>query len=253
VKNQRRTVVIDAFPDSAFRYRACDAVACIDVMLASTTLVTAAEEGWRAFVAAGVDEARSLASRLGDALVAGGPEGGARGTFEIADGPCALAGRRVPGRPLVLASPPGTELIANAAGTGAVTVYVASFRNLTATAAALARHDRVALLAAGCRDEFSCEDQMGAAWIAERLLGHGFEPEDPRTAAIVRRWSGIPASLAGWGNSAALLRRSGRGNEVDFVIGHVDDVASSLVFQGSEVRAEAAPVGANAGPGGWTR
>ena len=75
----------------------------------------------------------------------------------------------------------------------------------------------------------------------------------PRTADIVRRWSGIPASLAGWGNSAAQLRRTGRGDEVDFVIGHLDDVRCSLVFQGREVRAEAAPVAAGRGPGGWTR
>ena len=247
----RRTVVIDAFPDSAFRHRERDAVACIDVMLATTTLVTAAAEGRRTFVAAGLDEARSLAGRLGDALVAGGLDSGTAGTFEVADGPCALTRRGESGRPLVLASPPGTELIANAAGTPAV--FVASFRNLTATADALARYDRVALLAAGCREEFSCEDQMAAAWIAERLLGHGFVPEDPRTADIVRRWSGIPASLAGWGNSAAQLRRAGRGDEVDFVIGHLDDVSCSLVFQGREVRAEAAPVAAGRGPGGWTR
>jgi phosphosulfolactate phosphohydrolase-like enzyme len=242
MKTQRRTVVIDAFPDSAFRYRERDAVACIDVMLATTTLVTAAAEGRRTFVTVGLDEARSLAGRLGDALVAGGPDGGAAGMFEIADGPCALARRGESGRPLVLASPPGTELIENAAGTPAV--FVASFRNLTATADALARYDRVALLAAGCREEFSCEDQMAAAWIAERLLGQGFEAEDPRTADIVRRWSGIPASLAGWGNSAAQLRRAGRGDEVDFVIGHLDDVRCSLVFHGREVRAHGGLVAA---------
>jgi hypothetical protein len=80
---------------------------------------------------------------------------------------------------------------------------------------------------------------MAAAWIAERLLGQGFEPEDPRTADIVRRWSGIPASIAGWGNSAAQLRRAGRGDEVDFVIAHLDDVRCSLAFHGREVRAEA--------------
>src|SRR4029077_3870757 len=95
-----RKVVIDVFPESAFRYRGRDAVACIDVMLATTTLVTAAARGWRGFVAAGVEEARSTAGRLGGALVAGGPEEGAQDTFEIADGPCALAGRPAHGRPL---------------------------------------------------------------------------------------------------------------------------------------------------------
>ena len=251
MKNDRQTVVIDAFPDSAFRHRERDAVACIDVMLATTTLVTAADQGRRSFVAARPDDLRALAARLGDTLVAGALEGAAPGAFEVPDGPCALVRRAHDVRPLVLASPPGTELLANAAAAGAV--FVASFRNLSATADALARYGRVALLAAGCREEFSCEDQMAAAWIAERLLGVGFEPEDRRTADAVRRWSGIPPSLAGWGNSAADLRRAGRDDEVEFVIGHVDDVPYSLLFQGHEVSLEAGPVGAAPGRGGRTR
>ena len=40
MKDASRTVAIDAFPDSAFRRRGSDAIACIDVMLATTTLVT---------------------------------------------------------------------------------------------------------------------------------------------------------------------------------------------------------------------
>jgi phosphosulfolactate phosphohydrolase-like enzyme len=251
VKNDCPTVVIDSFPESAFRHRERDAVTCIDVMLTTTTIVTAAAEGRRIYVAAGLDQMRSLAAELGDVLIAGSLEGAAPGEICLPDGPCALAHAGLDPRPLLLASPPGTELIANAAGTAAV--FVASFRNLSATAAALACHLRVALLAAGCREEFSCEDQMAAAWIAERLLDQGFAPGDPRTADIVRRWSGIPPSLAGWGNSAADLRRIGRGDEVDFVIGHLDDVSCSLVLRGDEVSLEPITVGAGAGTGGHAR
>jgi hypothetical protein len=39
---------------------------------------------------------------------------------------------------------------------------------------------------------------------------------------------------------------------VDFVIGHVDDVPCPLVFDGSEARFEASPVGTSSEPGGWT-
>ena len=99
-------------------------------------------------------------------------------------------------------------------------------------------HSRVALLAAGCREEFSCEDQMAAAWIAGRLVDCGFEPEDRHTADIVRRWSGIAPALAGWGNSAAQLRREGRGDEVEFVLAHVDDVNRACRCEGNEVRLE---------------
>jgi phosphosulfolactate phosphohydrolase-like enzyme len=233
----RRTVLIDAFPDSAFRHRERAAVACIDVMLATTTLVTAAAQGRRTFVASSPEELGAVTRGIDDAIVAGHLEGVAPDVFTSPDGPRTLLRPEGSGRPLVLASPPGTELVANAAGGGAV--FLACFRNLSATASALATHARVALLAAGCREEFSCEDQMAAAWIAGRLVGRGFEPEDRHTADIVRRWSGISPAMAGWGNSAAALRREGRGDEVEFVLAHVDDVDRPCRCEGNEVRLEA--------------
>ena len=71
--------------------------------------------------------------------------------------------------------------------------------------------------------------ELVAAW-------NGFELEDRHTADIVRRWCGIQPALAGWGNSAAQLRREGRAGEVEFVLGHVDDVDRACVCEGSEVR-----------------
>jgi len=230
----RRTVLIDAFPDSAFRHREQAAVACIDVMLATTTLVTAAAQGRRTLVASSPEELEALRAGLDGAILAGQLEGVAPGAFASPDGPCALLRQEGSERPLVLVSRPGTELVVNAAGAGPV--LLACFRNLSATASALAVHPRVALLAAGCREEFSCEDQMAAAWIAGRLVERGFEPEDRHTADMVRRWSGISPSLAGWGNSAAELRRGGRGDEVEFVLSHVDDMGRPCRCEGSEVR-----------------
>lgn len=225
-----RSVLIDAFPRSALRHRDRDAVVCVDVMLATTTLVSAAADGRRAFAAASPEEAQRLAARLGSAVLAGEPSAGAA----CPDSPSDLARRPEDRRPLVLFSPPGTELLGNA--DGSASVLVACFRNLNATAAWIARAAwRVAILAAGCRQEFSCEDQMAAAWIADALLGQGFEVEDRRTADLVRRWRGIEPSLAALGNSAAQLRREGRGADVDFVLSHVDDVPLACVLSDSEV------------------
>ncbi|HXB57676.1 MAG TPA: 2-phosphosulfolactate phosphatase [Vicinamibacteria bacterium] len=237
----RKTVLIDAFPDSAFRHREGAAVACIDVMLATTTLVTAVAQGRRTLLAASHAELRAILARLGPALVAGRLEDAAPGEFELPDSPSALPRWSEDKRPLVLASEPGTNLIANAVSSGPV--LVASFRNLSATAAALADYERVALLCAGSRGEFSCEDQMAAAWIAEQLLDQGFEAVDRRTADTVRRWSGAAPALAGWGNSAAQLCRAGRAEEVDFVIAHVDDVDHSCRCEADEVFLEQFPVG----------
>lgn len=252
MKDASPTVVIDAFPDSPFRRRGSEAIACIDVMLTTTTLVSAAAEGRRAFVAAGAEEMGTLLERFPDAIVAGRPEGSLRGEPVSPDGPCSLARMSADKRPLVLVSAPGTSLIVNATE-GAGTVFLACFRNLTATAAALASYNRVALLAAGCREEFSCEDQMAAAWIAERLLDLGFAAEDRITADMVRRWTGIAPALAGWGNSAAELRRQGRNEEVDFVIAHVDDLDRACLCEGREVLFARGPVEAAASGGGRSR
>lgn len=231
---ERRTVLIDAFPDSAFRHREHAAVACVDVMLATTTLVTAAEQGRAVAVAGTASDLRALSAVLPDPLVAGSLPGAAPGSFEAKDGPRALLRPETKGRPLLLASPPGTELVVNAAV--AARVLLACFRNVSATARALAGQRRVALLAAGWHEEFSCEDQMATAWIAARLLDAGFEAEDRHTAEVVRRWSGISPVLAGWGNSAAQLRREGRGDEVEFVLAHVDDIAQPCWCEGTRVR-----------------
>jgi len=236
----RPTVVIDAFPDSAFRHRDDAAVACIDVMLATTTLATLAEEGRPAAVAASADELRAVARGLDDPVLAGSLPDVPDAAFEAKDGPCALLRLRPTSRPVVLASAPGTELVANAAAAGPV--LLACFRNLSATARALAGRRRVALLAAGWHEEVSCEDQMAAAWVAARLLDAGFEAGDRHTADVVRRWSGIPPALAGWGNSAAQLRREGRGDEVEFVLSHVDDLEHACRCEGTRVfRDDAVP------------
>lgn len=229
-----RTFLIDAFPDSAFRHRERDALVCIDVMLATTTLVSASRAGRRAFVAGDLQEARRLQASFPDARLARGREVPAQDGFELTDDPRPFEDAAGDARPLILFSPAGTTLIAHAAETGPV--FLACFRNLGATAAALAGRRRVALLSAGHRDEWSCEDQMAAAWVAERLLEAGFAAEDRRTEDVVRRWKGISPSLAGWGNSAAWLRRDGRSEEVDFVMNHVDDVAQACVCEGREVR-----------------
>jgi len=229
----RPTVVIDAFPDSAFRHRDDAAIACIDVLLGTTTLATAAEQGRPAAVAASAGELSALAGELDDPVLAGRLPGVTPAAFETQDGPCALLRLQPASRPVVVASVPGTELVANAAAAGPV--LLACFRNLSATARALARHRRVALLAAGWHEEVSCEDQMAAAWIAGRLLDAGFAAEDRHTADIVRRWSGISPALAGWGNSAAQLRREGRGEEVDFVLSHVDDLGRPCWYEGTRV------------------
>jgi phosphosulfolactate phosphohydrolase-like enzyme len=250
---EHKRVTIDSSPAAAFRHLDADAIVCVDVMLSATTLVTAVRQGRRAFVAATEAAARGLAATLPGACLMGAADGARP------DSPASLE-REPRERPLVLWSPQGTELIVNAGPCRKV--LVASFRNLSATADHLADCHDVAVLGAGCREEFSCEDQMAAAAIAARLTTHGFEPADRHTGALLRRWAGIDLALAGWGNSAEGLRREGAAEDLEYVLRHVDDVSVACEFRRGEV---VAPRGLPAVPwdvmpgeaafagGGWVR
>jgi phosphosulfolactate phosphohydrolase-like enzyme len=235
-----RRVKVDALPDSAFRYLEFDAIVCIDVIVASTTVVTSVAQGRRTFPARSVEEAKALADLLTDPVLAGDVAGKQPDGFELGSGPAGVARRSDVHRPLVLVSAPGTQLIINSGG--GPSVYVASFRNISATVDVVAsRHHRVAVLGAGYGGEFRCEDQMAAAWITHRLMERGFESDDINTSDLVKRWAEADISLAGWGKSAEYLRRLGQREDLDFVLNRVDDLGLVCRYEDGEVRALDAP------------
>ena len=230
----RKRVTFDAFPDSPFRYLEYDAIACVDIIRATTTLVTAVAQGRRAFPVANPEHAREVASRLSQPLLLGDTEEHPSIAFEMQNSPAVLARRGDIGRPAVVLSSIGTELIVNAGGCR--NVYIAALRNLSATADLIARcHSRVAVLAACSRGQLRCEDEMGAAWLIERLMVQGFEPEEMRTCDLVRRWSGADAGLMRLSNSAEYLRKSGQHEDLDFVVDRIDDLDHACVYENGEV------------------
>lgn len=226
----RRRIVIDSFPESAVRYSGLYAVVGIDVLTASTTLLTSLAQGRRTFVARTPRRAFELGAGVESALLAGEdpgrlseiPDG-----FELRDSPAALARIGSVERPLVLCSSPGSELLTNAAQAApkSFATYVCGLRNLGATAMALASIPaNVAILGAGHHSEFSCEDQFACAKLAHRLMDLGYTITDLRSMEIVRRWRDADPSLLAWGNSAAALSKAGRREDVEFVLAHYDDL-----------------------------
>lgn len=231
--------VIDAFPESAGRYRAGYAVVAIDVIRATTTAVTAAAMGRRCFPVTSTREAFLVASTLDDPLLAGELNGTMPAGFDINNSPAEIASRTDIHRPLVLLSSAGTRLIRNCGVCEAV--YLACFRNYAPVARHLAgNHQKVALLGAGTHGEFREEDQMCCAWIASILAGCGYTPEDSQTAAVMRRWDGAPPEACAQGNSAAYLRRSGQAADLDFILNRVDDLEDVVELRGDEVVRRAA-------------
>lgn len=233
---ESRTVKIDAFPESAFRYLDRDAIVCVDVISSTTTIVTAVAQGRLAFPAGNADEALKLSSRLTDSLLAVESVGDPRVRFEMQNSPAALAQREDVRRPLVLAGLFGTQLIVNAAGARAT--YVACYRNISATVEYLAaHHNRVVVLGAGFGSESRCEDQMAAARIGAGLMELGFQCEDIGTADLVGRWGAADLALTALGKSAAYLRRLHHLEDLDFVLKHVDDLDLVCKYDEEVVRA----------------
>jgi 2-phosphosulfolactate phosphatase len=205
----------------------------IDVIRSTTTAVTALSTGRRCFVAPSIEEAESLARSLPDALLAGEIAGARPTAFELNNSPAAIEARDDIERPVVLVSTSGTRVMCEY---GRIRpIVVACLRNATATASHLASlGSPVHLIGAESRGEFRDEDQLCAAWIAQSLLDEGFQGTDA-VLELVERWRGVPVDAIEAGTSAAYLRASGQGEDLDFILGHVDDVPNVVVSDGREV------------------
>lgn len=224
------TVVIDCFPKSAERYRSRYVIVVVDVIRATTVATTAVSMGRRVFPAQNTDDALVTAARLDEPLLVGELGGNMPYGFHLTNSPAQLAARHDVHRPMVLVSSSGTQLLLNAVGSEAI--YIACFRNFSAVASHIAlRHERVAVLGAGSRGEFRREDQMGCAWVAEKLIQAGFSAETQATTKYVSRWHGVSPEAIRGGHSAEYLNSTGQHADLEFILEHVDDldIVPSLV------------------------
>jgi 2-phosphosulfolactate phosphatase len=243
------SVRVTCFQDGGAGALTAPLTVCVDVFRATTTAVTALVAGRRCFPAGSLEEAVPLAAALHRPLLVGELGGNMPYGFDLQNSPAAVADRPDVWRPAILLSTSGTALIAAAARSGAA--HVACLRNWSAAAdAAAAAGGRVEIVGAGTRGEFREEDQLCCAWIAERLAGAGHAFADARTADLVERWSGAGVEGIAQGHSAAYLRDTGQSRDIEFVLGHVDDVACAFMMSAGELVAVIDPAGAEArGPG----
>lgn len=217
------TVVIDCYPESAARYRDRYAIVVVDVIRATTTATTAVGMGRRVFPVRTSDEAFVLAATLEEPLLVGELGGNMPYGFDLTNSPVEISRRTDVHRPMILVSSSGTQLLLNSEGGEAV--YIACFRNFSAVAAHIAgRHERVAILGAGSRGRFRREDQMGCAWVSGKLVAEGYQPENGATAELIERWRGFSPEEARNGKSAEYLRTTGQERDLDFIVGHIDDM-----------------------------
>jgi len=231
---RKGTVVIDCFPESVKRYREGYAVVAIDVVRATTTAVTAVSTGRRCFPVPSIEMALPLAARLDHPLLVGELGGNMPYGFDMNNSPAEMAQRKDVMRPIILLSSSGTQLMYSSRECDAA--YVCCFRNVGATVSHLVeRHKHVAVIGAGTRGMFREEDEMCCAWVAGGLHRAGYAAEDDTTLETIRRWSGAPVDAFIGGKSAEYLRKSGQTRDLDFIIEHVNDLASAFIVKHDEV------------------
>jgi len=195
----------------------------VDVIRATTVATTAVSMGRRVFPAKTTDDACVIAATLDDPLLVGELGGNKPYGFHMTNSPVQIAAREDVQRPMVLVSSSGTQLLLNAVGAGAI--YLACLRNVSAVARHIGgRHERVAILGAGSRGQFRREDQIGCAWVAEKLLEAGYLSETQQTSDLISRWHNASADEIRGGKSAEYLNRSGQQDDLEFILAHIDDL-----------------------------
>jgi 2-phosphosulfolactate phosphatase len=190
----------------------------IDVLRASTSMVTALANGCLALVpVAEVDEARRRAAALPGALLAGERGGDPPAGFDLGNSPLEFTRERVGGRTLVFTTSNGTRALL--AARPATTIGVASFANRAAAAEwALGQGRDVVVVCAGEAGGRSVEDEVCAGLLVERVLslvpGAVAGPQATEAAAAGRPYAKDLARLGGDAPHARHLAARGRGPDV---------------------------------------
>ena len=208
--------------DVAFTYpelRAFDladrAVMVIDVLRATTTMVTAFEHGCRAFIPTTTpDEARAEAARHapGTAILAGERGGRRIPGFEAGNSPYDYPPEIVAGKTVVLTTTNGTHALR--AASGGRLVLVGALRNADAAARRVIQSGLAPLFAcSGETERTSLEDTLCAGLMVARLRALYPGTLDLRDGAVgalaLFEWGAdrIPALVAGseWGRKLTAL------------------------------------------------
>jgi 2-phosphosulfolactate phosphatase len=141
----------------------------IDVIRATSTIVTALAHGASGVQpVGGVDDAFALKALAPEAVLAGERGGKALPGFDLGNSPEDFTEERVQGRRIILTTTNGTQALAACAGARAV--VTASFLNLSAVGAHLQKLGPPwMIVCAGCNGAFGIDDAVVAGALAEAL------------------------------------------------------------------------------------
>lgn len=209
------------------------AVLVVDVLRASTTIVTALANGCAGVVP--VPDPETARRRLADApgaLVAGERRGEPLAGFDLGNSPLEFTPERVGGRTVIFTTSNGTRALL--AARAAAAVAVAALVNLGAAAAwARAQGRDITVACAGERGARSLEDWVCAGLLAERLADAAgvVLSEAGREAVVAARPYAGDVGRLGMDSAWALhLHAAGRGEDVAACL-RVDTLALVPVYR----------------------
>jgi 2-phosphosulfolactate phosphatase len=216
-------------------------VVLVDVLRATTTIVTALANGVEAIIPVAThDEARDL--KVQGFLVASEKDGVQVDFADFGNSAFSFTREAVGGRTLVYCTTNGTRAL-HIAG-GASGIAVGAFLNISAVTEWLTRqHQAVVVLCSGWKNKFCLEDALFAGALAERLLATGsFRTECDSAHAAMDLWGlaeGDPLAYVEKAAQRHRLKRLGLDDVLPYSF-EQDRVSVVPVFDGREIRAAAA-------------
>ena len=217
-------------------------VVVIDVLRATTTMVTALDAGARAiYPVAEVEQARELAATLGPGTLLGGERGGVKlPGFDLGNSPREYTAEVVSGRDVVMTTTNGTSAINAAANAGGI--VACSLGNVGAVGRRL--HESVGdvtIICAGTEGRLSKDDLLCGGMLVSLLASPGFVTHLTDGPRIAMEWY-----LSRAGRAEYVLRSSWHGGRlVDLGFGEDIPVCARMdtsdvvpTWDGSAFRAE---------------
>jgi 2-phosphosulfolactate phosphatase len=222
-------------------------VVLVDVLRATTTVVTAVANGVEAIIPVAThEEARELKAE--GYLVASEKDGVQLDWADFGNSAFSFTREAVGGRTLVYCTTNGTRALHVASGPGGARgVAIGAFVNISALTAWLERQGRdVVVLCSGWKNKFCLEDALFAGALVQRLLaGGGFCTECDSAHAALDLWSAAEGDPLAYVEKAAQrhrLRRLGLDDVLPYSFA-CDAVDVVPVFDGTAITADPAPEG----------
>jgi 2-phosphosulfolactate phosphatase len=181
-------------------------VVLVDVLRATTTIVTAVANGVEAIIPVAThDEARRLKSQ--GFLVASEKDGVQLDWADFGNSAFSFTREAVGGRTLVYCTTNGTKALKIAEGASAVAI--GAFINISALTEWLARQRKdVVIVCSGWKNKFCLEDTLFAGALTRRLLeAGGFRAECDSAEAALDLWGVAEGDVPGYLEKAAQRHR----------------------------------------------